>query len=111
MAGCRQSARRVPLWARAGGPAFERHAWSTLTRHADDLMATGKAKGVKDAYDAAVRTHAPVGLGLPHRAGSTVVLTVGSDCNVGKMSTALELDLLARQRGLSSTFVATGQTG
>jgi uncharacterized NAD-dependent epimerase/dehydratase family protein len=53
----------------------------------------------------------PVGLGLPHREGSRVVLTVGSDCNVGKMSVALELDLLARKRGLRSTFVATGQTG
>ena len=39
------------------------------------------------------------------------MLTVGSDCNVGKMSTSLELDLLARKRGLKSTFVATGQTG
>ena len=58
-----------------------------------------------------VPEHLPVGLGLPHREGSRVVLTVGSDCNVGKMSVALELDLLARQRGLRSTFVATGQTG
>lgn len=40
-----------------------------------------------------------------------VVLTVGSDCNVGKMTTALELQRTARQRGYKAGFVATGQTG
>jgi uncharacterized NAD-dependent epimerase/dehydratase family protein len=41
----------------------------------------------------------------------TIVLTVGSDCAIGKMSVALELDLEARRRGLRSLFVPTGQTG
>jgi uncharacterized NAD-dependent epimerase/dehydratase family protein len=40
-----------------------------------------------------------------------VVHTVGSDCAIGKMSVTLELDALARARGLKSAFVATGQTG
>lgn len=83
----------------------------TFITHDEDLMAQAEKKGVKLIDLREVPEHPPVGLGLPHRAGSTVVLTVGSDCNVGKMSTALELDLLARQRGLSSTFIATGQTG
>jgi uncharacterized NAD-dependent epimerase/dehydratase family protein len=83
----------------------------TFITHDAELVAAAKAKGVKLVDLREVPEHPPVGLGLPHRPGSTVVLTVGSDCNVGKMSTALELDLLARQRGLSSTFVATGQTG
>jgi uncharacterized NAD-dependent epimerase/dehydratase family protein len=39
------------------------------------------------------------------------VLTVGSDCNVGKMVTALELAAAARNAGRSARFVATGQTG
>jgi uncharacterized NAD-dependent epimerase/dehydratase family protein len=39
------------------------------------------------------------------------VLTVGSDCAVGKMTVALELDRAARARGLASEFVPTGQTG
>ena len=39
------------------------------------------------------------------------VLTVGSDCNVGKMVTALELTAAARRRSLSAEFIATGQTG
>jgi uncharacterized NAD-dependent epimerase/dehydratase family protein len=46
-----------------------------------------------------------------HTIPATVVLTVGSDCNVGKMSTALELDAVARRRGRRSRFVPTGQTG
>ncbi len=52
-----------------------------------------------------------VGMFLPHRPGSHTVLIVGSDCATGKMTVALELDLEARRRGLSSVFAATGQTG
>ena len=39
------------------------------------------------------------------------VLTVGSDCAIGKMTVSLELDRAARARGLPSRFVPTGQTG
>jgi uncharacterized NAD-dependent epimerase/dehydratase family protein len=39
------------------------------------------------------------------------VLTVGSDCAIGKKTVAVELDLEARRRGLESVFVPTGQTG
>jgi uncharacterized NAD-dependent epimerase/dehydratase family protein len=42
---------------------------------------------------------------------ATIVLTVGSDCAIGKMTVSLELDLEARRRGLLSVFVPTGQTG
>ena len=41
----------------------------------------------------------------------TIVLTVGSDCAIGKMTATCELDLEARRRGLRSVFVPTGQTG
>jgi uncharacterized NAD-dependent epimerase/dehydratase family protein len=43
--------------------------------------------------------------------GAAVVLTVGSDCAIGKKSVAIELDRAARERGLRSVFVPTGQTG
>jgi uncharacterized NAD-dependent epimerase/dehydratase family protein len=39
------------------------------------------------------------------------VLTVGSDCALGKMTVCLELDRETRRRGLPSVFVPTGQTG
>jgi D-glutamate N-acetyltransferase len=42
---------------------------------------------------------------------ATIVLTVGSDCAIGKMTATCELDLAARKRGLRSVFVPTGQTG
>jgi uncharacterized NAD-dependent epimerase/dehydratase family protein len=42
---------------------------------------------------------------------ATIVLTVGSDCAIGKMTATCELDLEARERGLRSVFVPTGQTG
>jgi uncharacterized NAD-dependent epimerase/dehydratase family protein len=51
----------------------------------------------------------PTGANLTH--GARVVHTVGSDCAIGKKTMALELDLEARRRGLSSVFVPTGQTG
>ena len=44
-------------------------------------------------------------------ADATIVLTVGSDCAIGKMTVSLELDLEARRRGVRSVFVPTGQTG
>ena len=48
---------------------------------------------------------------LPHRAGSHVVYFCGTDCNVGKMTAAIEFDREAKRLGLSSTLAATGQTG
>ena len=39
------------------------------------------------------------------------VHTVGHDCGVGKMLTALELTAAVRQRGHTAEFLATGQTG
>jgi D-glutamate N-acetyltransferase len=40
-----------------------------------------------------------------------IVLTVGSDCALGKMTVSCELDLEARRRGIRSVMVPTGQTG
>jgi uncharacterized NAD-dependent epimerase/dehydratase family protein len=57
----------------------------------------------------------PEGLNVPTgenlRIPARIVLTVGSDCAIGKKTVAVELDLEARRRGLSSVFVPTGQTG
>jgi uncharacterized NAD-dependent epimerase/dehydratase family protein len=40
-----------------------------------------------------------------------VLLLVGNDCAVGKMTVALELARAAREQGQSAEFVPTGQTG
>lgn len=39
------------------------------------------------------------------------ILTVGTDCNIGKMTTILEIQKEFQHRGLKADFVATGQTG
>jgi uncharacterized NAD-dependent epimerase/dehydratase family protein len=57
----------------------------------------------------------PTDLSVPTGANlevdAKIVLTVGSDCAIGKKTVAVELDLEARKRGLESVFVPTGQTG
>ncbi len=40
-----------------------------------------------------------------------VVLAVGSDCAVGKMTAMLEIERAAREQGEKAEFIATGQTG
>ena len=50
-------------------------------------------------------------VGRRHGPGKRVILTVGTDCAVGKMSVALELRRAAVAADDRAAFVATGQTG
>ncbi|HXI45328.1 MAG TPA: DUF1611 domain-containing protein [Candidatus Acidoferrales bacterium] len=50
-------------------------------------------------------------VGRHHLPGKRVILTVGTDCAIGKMSVALELRKSALAQGDSAVFVPTGQTG
>jgi uncharacterized NAD-dependent epimerase/dehydratase family protein len=50
-------------------------------------------------------------VGRRHEPGSRVILTVGTDCGIGKMSVALELRKAALAAGRRTVFVPTGQTG
>lgn len=50
-------------------------------------------------------------VGRRHLPGKRVILTVGTDCAIGKMSVALELVSAARRAGDSAVMVPTGQTG
>jgi uncharacterized NAD-dependent epimerase/dehydratase family protein len=53
----------------------------------------------------------PVARGLVRDVASTVVLTVGTDCNIGKMTASLQLRDGLRKRNRSVAFAGTGQTG
>jgi uncharacterized NAD-dependent epimerase/dehydratase family protein len=52
-----------------------------------------------------------VAMGRQHAPGKQVILLVGTDCAIGKMTVALELRRAAGEAGLSTAFVPTGQTG
>lgn len=53
----------------------------------------------------------PVSAGRVRDVAATVVLTVGTDCNIGKMTAALQLRDGLRNRGRAVRFAGTGQTG
>ena len=76
-----------------------------------ELAALARERGVelRDYRRPPADLSVPTGENLAH--GAAVVLTVGSDCAVGKKTVAVELDRAARARGLRSVFVPTGQTG
>jgi uncharacterized NAD-dependent epimerase/dehydratase family protein len=62
-------------------------------------------------WDLRMPPPAPLFSGAAYDVGSRIVLTVGSDCAVGKMTAALELTKAARAAGAAAEFVPTGQTG
>ena len=49
--------------------------------------------------------------GIADSVSADVVLTVGTDCSVGKMTTTCELVRAARDRGIDAAMIPTGQTG
>ncbi|MBI2559632.1 MAG: DUF1611 domain-containing protein [Planctomycetes bacterium] len=53
----------------------------------------------------------PIGTGKAKDVFATKILTVGTDCNIGKMVTSIEITCLAKEQGINACFVATGQTG
>ncbi len=78
----------------------------------DPELATAAADAGTDLVD--VRkppTLTEVATGQSHRSASTVITFVGSDCAVGKMSVALDIEREAKDRGTDAVFLATGQTG
>jgi uncharacterized NAD-dependent epimerase/dehydratase family protein len=77
----------------------------------DELSALAREHGVelRDLRKPPAGLNVPTGENLTH--GARSILMVGSDCAIGKMTVALELDREARKRGVKSEFVPTGQTG
>ncbi len=80
-----------------------------LLRDEPELVAAAEKHGAT-LFDVRIPTvQYPIANGVK-RTGKRC-LAVGTDCSVGKMYTALAMDKLMRERGMKSTFRATGQTG
>src|SRR5574341_2344031 len=108
--------RLPPEWRGWLRLAIERglEIWSGLhTFIGDDpkLGPLARAKGVRLLDARKPPADLPIADGRAAEVDAYVILAVGSDCNVGKMTAQLELRDALVQRGLRTSFVATGQTG
>ena len=80
-----------------------------LLRDEEDLAAVARATG-RTLHDVRIPSvKYPIANGEARKGKR--LLAVGTDCSVGKMYTALALDAAMREKGMKSTFRATGQTG
>ena len=80
-----------------------------LLRDEADLVAAAEKHG-RVLHDVRVPSvQYPIASGVK-RSGKRC-LAVGTDCSVGKMYTAMAMDVEMQKRGMKSTFRATGQTG
>ncbi len=100
-------------WLRA---AIDRklEIWSGLhTFIGDDpeLGPLARSKGVRIFDARKPPPHLPIADGRAAEVDAFVILAVGSDCNVGKMTAQLQLRDQLVARGHKTSFVATGQTG
>jgi uncharacterized NAD-dependent epimerase/dehydratase family protein len=88
--------------------------WSGLhTFLSDDpvLLEKSKVRGTKIFDLRKPPANIPVASGLAKEVDAFVILAVGTDCNVGKMTAQLQLTKELNRRNLRTRFVATGQTG
>ena len=77
----------------------------------DAAFAAGAKRSGSRIWDVRTPPEPRLFTGEVNSVRARVVLTVGSDCAVGKMTAALELTRAARERGADARFLATGQTG
>jgi D-glutamate N-acetyltransferase len=88
--------------------------WSGLHTFVADDPALGplaRAKGVRILDARKPPPNLPIADGRAAEVDAFVILAVGSDCNVGKMTAQLQLRDELVKRGHRTSFVATGQTG
>lgn len=108
--------RLPPEWRGWLRVAIERglEIWSGLhTFIADDpdLGPLARAKGVRILDARKPPADLSIADGRAAEVDAYVILAVGSDCNVGKMTAQLQLRDELVKRGVRTSFVATGQTG
>ncbi len=111
-AGGRLPASYRPILAEALAAGIE--VWSGLHERVlddPDLAAAADRGGARVRELREPPRELPVGGYRTRRGGTRVVLTVGSDASVGKMTASLELARALARAGRRALFVATGQTG
>ena len=74
-----------------------------------DIVAAAQRNG-RVLFDAR-ESNRKLSVGNGRKRAGRRLLTVGTDCSVGKMYTTLALERSLRSRGLAADFRATGQTG
>lgn len=88
--------------------------WNGLHSFLSDdpaLAAKARAKGATLHDLRRPPADLPIASGLAKSVDPLVVLTVGTDCNVGKMTAQLQLTRKLNERGIRTRFAPTGQTG
>ena len=109
--------RLPPEWRTMVLAAIDRglEIWSGLhTFIGDDpeFAARAQANAASRSTTCGSRRHdLPVAAGRVRGVNATVVLTVGTDCNIGKMTAALQVRDALKARVPRTRFVGTGQTG
>ncbi len=81
-----------------------------MLRDDAELVAKARARNV-DLVDVRDNSEFDVATGSGFREGCLRIHTVGTDCSVGKMVVSLEIARALSRHGLSTKFLATGQTG
>jgi uncharacterized NAD-dependent epimerase/dehydratase family protein len=82
-----------------------------LLRDDPEIVARAKRSGAR-LWDVRIPPDdIPLFSGAAYEVRSQVVLAIGSDCAVGKMTAMLEVERAAKAGGASIAFLATGQTG
>ena len=76
-----------------------------------ELSALAAERGVRIVDLRRPPADLPVSTGKARLVDAFTVLTVGTDCNIGKMTAALQLRDALAKRGTRVGFAATGQTG
>jgi uncharacterized NAD-dependent epimerase/dehydratase family protein len=88
--------------------------WNGLHRFVSadkELAALARTRGV-EVHDVRMPPDdLPVGTGRVRELDATVILAVGTDANIGKMTVMLQLRAALQRRGVRAGFAPTGQTG
>ncbi|HEY5496239.1 MAG TPA: DUF1611 domain-containing protein, partial [Candidatus Limnocylindrales bacterium] len=83
----------------------------TLLGDDPEIAAAAASAGVRIVDYRRAPDRMDCAVGRRHLPGRRVILTVGTDCAIGKMSVALDLRRAALEAGDRAVFVPSGQTG